>query len=272
MTLHSCRQVRWLALGISVALLAGCDTAAKSSTQTTAPPAATQPATATGASTTPVAEDKATPDPSAPPDFVIADQAHSGDKLKIEGRFGPVLPANESDVDSSVLGECPQVDGRELVTRLDLTTTIQSSLSAQVALTVPEQPASDSLDFVMGNTDGAATCGRGASSSEEAATASLGILEPHEPSNFTMWVVLLDAITPGDPHPSMATLAHQQWLMGMPVIYLNKLPASGTIRMTGRRIVTCHANYHEYTYIALAGGAPQTINPGDPKNELLCSE
>ncbi len=43
MTLHSCRQVRWLALGVSVALLAGCDTAAKSSTQTTAPPAATQP-------------------------------------------------------------------------------------------------------------------------------------------------------------------------------------------------------------------------------------
>jgi hypothetical protein len=176
----------------------------------------TQP-TVTSSSTTPdTVRTRAAPDPNSPPAFSLRGQTENGDKLRIEGHFGPILPANESDVDQTVLAECPRYDGRELVTRLDLATTIESSLPGTVlvgGLVPPLSEVTHLVDYVFDYTEGP-SCDLGTDESE--ITINMGTLQPHQPHNFTMWVVLLDAITPSDPHPSLQTLAHQNWLMGAP--------------------------------------------------------
>lgn len=206
-----------LVFGCAGLLLTGCG---GSTTRTIAvtvptPPVPTTTSHAATAATS-SAVDKAAPSPHGPPDFILNESAQSGDKLKLEGRFGPLLPAGESDVDQNVLAGCSGVDGRELITRLDLTATIESGLSAHVTLAnLAPSAVTPHVDFVIDNAEGS-TCSSGDANSEEAAeeaaNPNLGTLQPHEPHHFTMWVVLTDAITPNDPHPSTVTLAHGQWL------------------------------------------------------------
>ena len=272
-----------LVLGVAGLLLTGCGSA--STTRTIAvtvptPPIPTTAASHAVAAVPASAEDKAAPSSGGSPDFVLNEQSQSGDKLKLEGRFGPLLPANESDVDQSVLGGCSGIDGRELITRLDLTATIASGLSAHVTLAnLSPSAVTPRVDFVIDNAEGA-TCSSGDASSEEAAeeaaNPNLGTLQPHEPHHFTMWVVLPDAITPDDPHPSTATLAHEQWLIRLLGARIDNSPTGvpSAQAATGRHIVTCPVEVGAYqeAYIALVSGTPQTINTSDPKNELLCSE
>jgi len=63
---------------------------------------------------------------SGPADFVIEATTEKGDKVKVEGRFGPPQAAAESDVSQGALGECPSPasDGRELIVRLDMVTRV----------------------------------------------------------------------------------------------------------------------------------------------------
>ncbi len=104
----------------------------------------------------------------------------------------------------------------------------------------------------------------------------MGTLQPHEPHDFAMWVVLGDAITPNDPHPSTATLAHGQWLIHPLEAKLDNSRAgiANARAASGKRIVTCpaEAGVYQEAYISLVGGTPPTINTSDPKNELLCRE
>lgn len=210
-------------LAIIAVVLAGCGSTSPSP-PASAPPASQTPPTSTEVSssetttstTNSSANPTAAPDDSGPPAFVTEGSTENGDKLHIEGRFGAILPASESDVDQTVLSECPQYDGRELVTRLDLTTTLESSLSGTVNLVgfvPPLGEVSHLIDYVLGFSEGP-TCEL--VTEESGISINLGRLQPHESHNFTMWVVLLDAITPNDPHPSVQTLAHQNWIMGAP--------------------------------------------------------
>lgn len=277
-------KVQWpLALGVAGLLLMGCGSASTTRTIGVTVPTPSAPTTATSHAATAAtssAVDKAAPSPHGPPDFILNESAQSGDKLKLEGRFGPLLPAGESDVDQNVLAGCSGVDGRELITRLDLTATIESGLSAHVTLAnLAPSAVTPHVDFVIDNTEGA-TCSSGDASSEEsaeeAANPDLGTLQPHEPHNFTMWVVLPDAITPNNPHPSTATLAHEQWLIHLLGARIDNSPTGvpSAQAASGRRIVTCpaEAGVYQEAYIALVSGTPQTINTNDPKNELLCRE
>lgn len=275
-----------LVLGVAGLLLTGCGSASTTRTIAVTVPAPPVPTSTTSATspaattTTTSAEDKAAPSSNGPPDFILNERTQSGDKLKLEGRFGPLLPASGSDVDQNALGGCSGVDGRELITRLDLTATIESSLSAHVTLAnLSPSAVTPRVDFVIDNAEGA-TCSSGDASSEEAAeeaaNPNLGTLQPHEPHHFTMWVVLPDAITPDDPHPSTATLAHEQWLIRLLGARIDNSPTGVPSAQvaTGRRIVTCpaEAGVYQEAYIALVSGTPQTINTSDPKNELLCGE
>lgn len=271
-----------LVLGVAGLMLTGCGSTTTRTITVTVPtppvPTTTTSHAATAATTS--AEDKAAPSSGGPPDFVLHERTQSGDKLKLEGRFGPLLPASGSDVDQNALGGCSGVDGRELIIRLDLTATIESGLSAHVTLAnLSPSAVTQPVDFVIDNAGGA-SCSSGDANSEEAAeeaaNPNLGTLQPHEPHHFTMWMVLPDAITPDDPHPSTATLAHEQWLIHLPGARIDNSPTGvpSAQAATGRRIVTCPAEAGAYqkAYIALVSGTPQTINTSDPKNELLCGE
>jgi hypothetical protein len=273
------RHCGLLALGVAGLLLTGCGSASTTRTIAVTVPAPPAPTTATSHAATAAtlsAVDKAAPSLHGPPDFILNESAQSGDKLKLEGRLGPLLPAGESDVDQNVLAGCSEVDGRELITRLDLTATIESGLSAHVTLAnLSPSAVTQRVDFVIDNSGGP-TCSSGDESSEEAANPDLGTLQPHEPHDFTMWVVLPDAITPNDLYPSTVTLAHGEWLIHLLGARIDNSPTGvpSAQAATGRRIVTCpaEAGVYQEAYIALVSGTPKTINTSDPKNELLCSE
>ena len=236
-------------------LSSGNSTAASASVST---PTRSDPATeqTTSSTTTDTA-------PAGAPSFVVHGTTKEGDKVKIEGRFGSPLRPSQSDVDQTALGECPPPtpDGRALVARLDLTTTLESSLAAEVELEVT-YIAGSVVNFVMGFREGA----RCQSGQPGSTTVNFGSMQPGQSVNFTMWVVLPDAITPADPHPSEHALAAHPWIMGVPEPAINGTGTGiGTNPNTvsGPRFVMCH-NGDNVTepgneYIAVVGDTPTTM-------------
>lgn len=234
-----------------IALLAasvqtGCGSTANSASRfPNATPASTvaapsQPSTTTTTSTTAMS----VPSSIGPPSFVVKGTTQEGDQVTLEGRLGRALPASESDVDQTALSSCPAPanDGRAMVVRLDLTATLESSLSGKVNVvpvilrekTVRHQP----INFVMGYN-------QGASCAQEAETdgttgPDLGTVQPHQSARFTMWVVLTDAITPADPHPSEKTLGNQDWLIAIPLPWVNGHGIGPEFVAHGARVVHCH--------------------------------
>jgi hypothetical protein len=204
----------------------------------------------------------AEPNTSGPPSFVVHATTQEGDMVTVDGWFGSALPASESDVDQSALSECPPPapDGRAIVVRLDLTTTLESSIAGQVSLETsyaPETSGTHELpNFVMGYSQGA-QCVRG----EPGATSiDLGTLQPGQSSGFTMWIVLPDAVTPNNPHPTEKTLGADHWLMAIPAPSVN---SSGSAqdqasRVSGPRVVHCPTG-EPPKYIAVVGDTPMTL-------------
>lgn len=221
--------------------------------------------------------DSAEPDPHGPPAFVLLGETEAGDKVRVEGRLGPPLPPSETDAPEEALSECVGADGRELVARLDIVTTIESGLSGEVTLAdfaLPPGRESEThlLDFLMGYGEGP-ECFYG-TAPESTGYVNFGELQPHQPEHFTMWVVMLDAISPNDPKPSASTLAHQRWLMGLPQITVDEKPASATV--SGNQIASCAPqpveNFQENPqyFLAIVKGTSLQVRPGDPDREELC--
>jgi len=207
------------------------------------------------------------PSAPAPPDFVIHTKGQSGDTVKLEGRFGPPLSVSETDANRAALESCQGADGREMMVRLDVTATVESSLSGHVALgfRVPyqnERSLSPPL-FLMGYSEGSTCSAEGVVHS-----ADLGTLEPHQPHNFTLWLVLPDVVTPHDPHPSAKSMARQEWLIEQPEVWMDnkRLAATG---ITGSRVDECKPlpkedvppPGYENREIALVAGTPRIIPP-----------
>jgi hypothetical protein len=184
-------------------LLAGCGSGgsgSSTSNSTTIPasvstPKRSDPTTKPTASSTPA--DTASTGAAS---FVIHGTTQAGDKVKVEGRFGSPLRPSESDVNQTALGECPPPapDGRALVVRLDLSTTLESSLAGEVKFETNSIIGGPLVNFVMGFREGA-SCESG---QPQNVVVNFGSVQPGQSDNFTMWVVLPDAITPADPHPS----------------------------------------------------------------------
>lgn len=180
--------------------------------------------------------------------------------MKVEGSFGSPLRPSESAVDQTALSECtpPAPDGRELVVQLDLTTTLESRLAGEVE--VDTTPIVGPLvSFVMGYREGA-RCEGG---EPKNVVANFGSMQPGQSVSFTMWVVLPDAITPNDPHPSEKALAAHLWLMGIPFPSVNRQGIGTPSKLSGPRVVRCRhedfglAGYEHY--IAVVGDTPTTI-------------
>lgn len=211
------------------------------------------------------------------PSFTVSVAEPDGDKVSLEGRFGPVVPASQSTVSQTALSECPQPasDGRAMVTQLDLATTVKSSLAAEVQLgtsyLIDVARNIPLVNFVMGYREGP-ECDNGQPGS---ATINLGKLQPHQTDHFTMWVVLPDAITPNRPHPTERQLGRELWLMALPVPVVQGGSTSSTIgerpvvHTSGSRIVSCeHANFggeEHFEYLAVSGDTATTL-----RNEEAC--
>lgn len=185
--------------------------------------------------------------------------------MKVEGRFGSPLHPSESDVNQTALSECPPPapDGRALVARLDLTTTLESSLAGEVKLETNSIIGGPLVNFVMGFKEGA----RCESGQPQNVVVNFGSIQPGQSVNFTMWVVLPDAITPADPHPSEKALAARLWIMGVPEPSVN---GKGTgietkpNKVSGPRVVRCIIYGDSIAgpgneYIAVVGDTPTTM-------------
>lgn len=188
--------------------------------------------------------------------------------MKVEGRFGPPLTPSESDVAQTALSECtpPAPDGRELVVRLDLTVTLESSLAGEATLST-SPVVGPLVSFVMGFKEGA-RCEGGEPKNAE---ANFGSVQPGQSVSFTMWVVLPDAITPADPHPSERALAADLWLMGVPTPLVNGKGIGTPTRLSGSRVVRCRTEDfgiggYEH-YIAVVGDMPTTLHESECPTE-----
>jgi hypothetical protein len=159
----------------------------------------------------------AAPSASSPPAFAVEGSTEGGDRVRVEGRLGQVIAPSQAGINQSVLEGCPQYDGRELVVQLDLTTTIESSLSGTVTVEGFNFAEPHLVDYVVDFAEGASCKMAG----ENEVSINLGTLQPHEANHLTMWAVLLDAVTARDPHPSAQTLAHQGWSFASPAVVVN---------------------------------------------------
>ncbi len=244
-------------------LVAGCGSSGSSAStgSFTTPTASVSTPTQSNPTTAPTTNSTTAAAVAAAPAFVVQGTTSDGDKVKVEGSFGSPLPPNESDVNQTALGECPSPapDGRELVVRLNLTTTLESSLAGEVE--VDTTPIVGPLvSFVMGYREGA-RCEGG---EPQNVVANFGSMQPGQSVNFTMWVVLPDAITPNDPHPSEKALAAHMWLIGIPFPSVNHQGIGTPTRLSGSRVVRCRhedfglAGYEHY--IAVVGDTPTTLH------------
>jgi hypothetical protein len=215
------------------AILAGCGTSAHGNTPSPAAPASSAPAPAP-TPTSAALESNA----GGPPSFTTKSATSAGDQIRVEGWFGPAKRASESDVSQSALSECPQPagDGRAVVVRLDLSTTIESGLSGEVKIETAAT-AGNVADFVLAYSEGP-KCVFG---QQGQAAATLGTLQPHQPHSFTMWAVLPDAITPSDPQPSEHALAQQGWYIAAFSSSINGTPTTENESSTGSRVVQCNS-------------------------------
>jgi hypothetical protein len=230
-------------------VLAGCGASGQQSANV-APASPPTTATTTAAPTPNTATSTSAPSSSGPPSFVVHTTTQEGDRVRLEGRFGPALPASESDLEEAVLGGCtpPANTGRAVVVQLNLTVTLESSLSGKIGFQTEAVPGG-SMSFVMGYSQGA-SCVPG---EPGAAVAELGEVQPHGSAHFTMWAVLADAITPNDPHPAEKTLGAQALLMAVPQASVNG--SQGQSQTSGPRVVQCGGK----EYIAVVRDTSRTL-------------
>lgn len=250
---------------VAVILLAGCGSSGPrfpnvKPTENQAV-ATTTPATVSTSTTTTTAS------ASGPPSFVLHTTTEQGDRVKMEGWFGPAQTQQESDVEASALSGCPPPanDGRAMVVNLETAITLESSLSGSVGFSTGNVPLSNMgqqfMAFVMGYSSGP-TCVHGEPS---ATTIELHTMQPGETRHFTIWVVLPDAITPADPHPSEQALAHGRWLMMVPDPMVNGSYAAHGQQpsVSGPRVVHCVSSDAPegsgVNYLAVVGHAPRKM-------------
>jgi hypothetical protein len=255
-----------LLISIAAVVLAGCGSSSPSvprfSVSTPLPDAAPTSASASTSRTAAVHTD-------GPPSFVVRATTAEGDKVKVEGRFGSALPARESDVDQTALNECPSPtpNGRAFVVRLDLTTTLESSLAGDIEL-VTSTGRTRLVNFVLGFAHGATCHGE-----PGLIHVDLGTLQPQQSADFTMWLVLPDVMTPDDPHPSGQTLAVEGWFIEAPQPLVNgsDLYRNQHDSVSGPRAVQCENNGEVTKYLAVIGATPRTLTEQDIQNyEELC--
>ncbi len=243
-------------------VLAGCGSTTSASQSPSAAQAVSQEAAANPQISSTSAS---TPNTSGPASFVVNAGTHAGDAVKIEGWFGPPMPAGESSVEQTALSQCasPTDDGRAIVVALDVTATMESSLAGEVELNLGTFAPETLAEYVLGFSSGA-QCEAGVGS--HGPGIKLGTLQPHQSAHFAMWIAFINAITPSDPRPSEATLRRNDWLMSVPYVtvdgesgqpLLDEQPSA-----TGPRVVQCIQTSYTAAEdsLAIIGGTPKVVH------------
>jgi hypothetical protein len=251
------RRTLAVALIPIAAALAGCDSTTSGSPNAPAAQVTSQEP-ASNAQTS--SASAAAPNTSGPASFVVNAGTHGGDEVKIEGWFGPPVPAGESTVEQTALSQCasPTDDGRAIVVALDLTATMESSLAGEVELTLGTFAPETLAEYILG-ASGGSQCGSGV---EDAESIKLGTLQPHQSTTSLVWIAFGNAITPNDAHPSEATLRANNWIMELPRLTIDgESSAFGQVTATGARVVKCVAGPIESEEtIAVIGGMPKVVH------------
>lgn len=269
---------------LSLAALAGCGSSSKPTVSATSD---TPSATATTSEAT-----SSVPEPktSGPTGFVLTGKTKRGDAVRMEGRFGSVLSASEAEAEQPALSDCPGLDGREIVVRLDMVVTLTSSLAGDVTVSRYAGDNGESGHYVYYLTDlsGEPQC----PGEYSAPLVNLGELQPNAPVDFSVWAVLTGAISPNEPEPTEATLARERWLMGIPTVSVDETTVSTpdeafadepgnpetTWHISGDRVVRCDPEPEQYgfksslAFLALVKGTSTKIRQSDPDREELCEE
>jgi hypothetical protein len=246
---------RWALLVVIAALaLTGCGSSTTTSTTPNNPGAANQPQITPDA-TTSTTETAIATTPTGPPGFTVHGATPKGDEVRIEGWLGPPSPVNGSEVQQAAVEGCaaPASDGRAVIVRLDLTTTIESSLSGEVELAIGLGNEGSLPYFLLGTSQGAVCDGR------EGTTIHLGTLQPGQPSHVTVWLVLADAVSPKNPQPTQQSLAEEGWAMAVPTAQVNgelvEGPPGALATVEGPQFIKCE----DGESIALIAGTPAKI-------------
>jgi hypothetical protein len=198
---------------------------------------------------------------------VITVKGQGGDRAQVLGHFDRATTLGGSDADQEALASCSgAAGGRAMVARLDLRTTVTSSLAAHVELSDFNRDAgypAYATEFLMNYSEGP-ECGDGGLSQ----VVDLGEVEPNTPHDFTMWVIFEDAISPNDPSPSAATLG-QHSVLRIPTLLLGgdsfTYGADPDIRVGGPRVIACVGKT-----IVAAGTVPEQLASSGTGDSLPC--
>jgi hypothetical protein len=237
-------------LGI-IAAVSGCGTVAHTaSTPSTESPGAT------------TAQTQETTSESSPPTEVpaltIRAEASDGDTVLITGHLSEPVPQAQSDAEPSGLSECLGTnDQRALIVKLTLEVTVESTLAADVSLSDFQTAGistGNPLSYLMGYSTGE-SCAPGNE-------VTLRQVQPSAPSNFTIWLVLPDAVTPNEPEPTAQSLSGR-YMTAMPTVSINEKPVieqingitpPGKLHLGGSRLLFCG---EDEPALAVAGTLPK---------------
>lgn len=274
----------WTCLMLLVLLvgIAGCGSgtsAAGQRTKEASPFVETTTSDPSSTTSTPSSAAASEPNTEGTPSFTADVSTAAGDKVSVEGWFGPVVPASQSSVNQTTLDECPQPapDGKAMIAQLDITTTVQSSLPTEVELqtagaVIGYDRSYPRPNFIVGYSEGP-KCFNGQAGE---VNLKLGKLQPEQANSSTMWIVLPNAISPNRPDPSEQQLGKERWLMGpvLPVITdgtgsASENPNATHAHVSGPRLVTCEQlngiEHERLEYLAVSGHTPRTL-----VNEATC--
>jgi hypothetical protein len=243
-----------LAVGLS-ALLNACGGGTSGT-----PVAATQPQAASAGQTHAATATTTTPTATAPiptqpatRNFVDSASTTQGDRLSVEGRVGPLVRPGEAGVPSQQsLGECPGLAGRERFIRIELAATIDSSLAGTVELTVP-QPGNINFETpieYLNESGERVECAT--TQNADTMRINLGSLQPHQQSQFaTLWVIVVEAVTPKDSTPTSGSLAKRGLVLGGITGSINGNGAITNVAASGQASRVCGGSFERADYIAV---------------------
>ncbi len=234
------KESRALTLTVAVAvaglLLVGCGAStggAVAGTKTASP----QPSLTRSATTPPPS---AAPPPG--PDLVVIGTTSHGDKARVEGKFGQPVTLSQIQGQGEEQGLCPGSDRRSMYVSLTLTTTVESSVAADIRENLGGEQEPRQTEICPGG------------------EVDLGELAPNSPITKQYWLTLKEAISPSDPAPSLRTLG-ADWAMAVPTLGVAAAPTRSS--EGGRRVLRCRGRgglyASSYELVVPAGELPSRV-------------
>jgi hypothetical protein len=179
------------------------------------------------------------------PVYIANVTTEKGDRYTVEGAFGsPDTPAQAGVDLSGCLGN-PN-NGRSLVVPVTYTVTLHTNVPAEVQLR-SEGGALDGGHMEMLSTVSNEPC-----AANEGGTLSFQ-MQPRSIATGKTWLILEEAITPKDEHPTEASLAHEYWAIALPV---ERSGLRDKVSNAGTHVGCSQEDHEEVLYLFTANAEP----------------